>query len=262
MKPDRLNAFTDGVIAIIITIMVLGLPVPRAAGMAALKPELTLFGAYALSFIKVGILLVPASSSAAGFETHRRPGYAGKPVLPVLAEPDPFRGALGRRGGHHARHGARVRRAHAAVRDCRWRFCALPCSPPTMRTRQSPSWRRAGARGKSRSQPILSPSPSRSSGRWSQSPFISRSRRCGWCPTGVSSNWSTESEARPPQRLYRRRARRRHHDHGAGAKIPGRAEHPGGRGHPAAARGVFAELRQHRDLLEQPSPYDATPRSG
>ena len=54
-KPDRLNAFTDGVIAIIITIMVLALPVPKAPGMAALKPELTLFGAYALSFLKVGI---------------------------------------------------------------------------------------------------------------------------------------------------------------------------------------------------------------
>ena len=55
MKTDRLNAFTDGVIAIIITIMVLELPLPRGSGMAALKPELTLFGAYALSFIKVGI---------------------------------------------------------------------------------------------------------------------------------------------------------------------------------------------------------------
>ena len=55
MKTDRLNAFTDGVIAIIITIMVLELPVPKAPGMAALRPELTLFGAYALSFIKVGI---------------------------------------------------------------------------------------------------------------------------------------------------------------------------------------------------------------
>ena len=55
MKTDRLNAFTDGVIAIIITIMVLELPVPRGAGMAALKPELTLFAAYALAFIKVGI---------------------------------------------------------------------------------------------------------------------------------------------------------------------------------------------------------------
>jgi uncharacterized membrane protein len=55
MKPDRLNAFTDGVLAIVITIMVLELPVPRGAGLAALRPELTLFGAYALSFAKIGI---------------------------------------------------------------------------------------------------------------------------------------------------------------------------------------------------------------
>ena len=55
MKPDRLNAFTDGVIAIIITIMVLELPVPEAPGMAALRPSLVLFAAYALSFVKVGI---------------------------------------------------------------------------------------------------------------------------------------------------------------------------------------------------------------
>ena len=55
MKPDRLNAFTDGVIAIIITIMVLELPTPRGGDLAALRPDLTLFGAYALSFINVGI---------------------------------------------------------------------------------------------------------------------------------------------------------------------------------------------------------------
>ena len=55
MNTNRLNSFTDGVIAIIITIMVLELPVPKAAGMAALKPEATLFAAYALAFIKVGI---------------------------------------------------------------------------------------------------------------------------------------------------------------------------------------------------------------
>ena len=55
MKTDRLNAFTDGVVAIIITIMVLELPVPKGAGMASLKPGLTLFAAYALAFIKVGI---------------------------------------------------------------------------------------------------------------------------------------------------------------------------------------------------------------
>ncbi len=55
MKPDRLNAFTDGVVAIIITIMVLALPIPKNPGMAALLPLSVLFAAYALSFIKVGI---------------------------------------------------------------------------------------------------------------------------------------------------------------------------------------------------------------
>ena len=55
MKPDRLNAFTDGVIAIIITIMVLELPTPKGGDFEALRPDLTLFGAYALSFINVGI---------------------------------------------------------------------------------------------------------------------------------------------------------------------------------------------------------------
>jgi uncharacterized membrane protein len=55
MTPSRLTSFTDGVIAIIITIMVLELPVPKAAGMAALQPLSVLFAAYALSFVKVGI---------------------------------------------------------------------------------------------------------------------------------------------------------------------------------------------------------------
>ena len=58
MKPDRLSAFTDGVIAIIITIMVLELPVPRGNDLAALMEELPLFGAYALSFVNVGIFWV------------------------------------------------------------------------------------------------------------------------------------------------------------------------------------------------------------
>ena len=58
MSPDRLSAFTDGVIAIIITIMVLELPVPHGNSLAALKLALPLFGAYALSFINVGIFWV------------------------------------------------------------------------------------------------------------------------------------------------------------------------------------------------------------
>jgi uncharacterized membrane protein len=52
---SRLTSFTDGVIAIIITIMVLELPVPKAPGMTALVPLSVLFAAYALSFLKVGI---------------------------------------------------------------------------------------------------------------------------------------------------------------------------------------------------------------
>ena len=55
MNTNRLNSFTDGVIAVIITIMVLELPVPKAPGMAALEPLTVLFVVYALSFIKVGI---------------------------------------------------------------------------------------------------------------------------------------------------------------------------------------------------------------
>ena len=55
MTTARLTSFTDGVVAIIITIMVLELPVPKAPGMAALQPLSVLFAAYALSFVKVGI---------------------------------------------------------------------------------------------------------------------------------------------------------------------------------------------------------------
>jgi len=55
MKTQRLEAFTDGVVAIIITIMVLELPVPEEPGMRALLPSAVLFAAYAVAFIKVGM---------------------------------------------------------------------------------------------------------------------------------------------------------------------------------------------------------------
>ena len=55
MGSERLNAFTDGVIAIIITIMVLEMRVPEGSGLAALRPEMPIFAAYVLSFIYVGI---------------------------------------------------------------------------------------------------------------------------------------------------------------------------------------------------------------
>ncbi len=55
MGKERLAAFSDGVLAIIITIMVLELRVPDRASFADLRPELPVLLSYALSFIYVGI---------------------------------------------------------------------------------------------------------------------------------------------------------------------------------------------------------------
>src|SRR5262245_55592801 len=55
MGKTRLEAFSDGVIAILITIMVLELKVPHGSDFAALKPVLPSFLAYGLSFIYLGI---------------------------------------------------------------------------------------------------------------------------------------------------------------------------------------------------------------
>ena len=55
MKTARLEAFSDGVLAIIITIMVLELKVPHAVELSALKPMLPVLSSYVLSFIYLGI---------------------------------------------------------------------------------------------------------------------------------------------------------------------------------------------------------------
>jgi len=55
MSKGRLEAFSDGVVAILITIMVLELRVPRGADVEALRPLLPVFLAYVLSFVNLGI---------------------------------------------------------------------------------------------------------------------------------------------------------------------------------------------------------------
>ena len=55
MEKNRLEAFSDGVLAIIITIMVLEMKVPHETGLAALRPVFPVFLSYVLSFIYVGI---------------------------------------------------------------------------------------------------------------------------------------------------------------------------------------------------------------
>ena len=55
MPKERLTAFSDGVVAIIITIMVLELKVPHEAAWSALAALAPVFASYVLSFIYVGI---------------------------------------------------------------------------------------------------------------------------------------------------------------------------------------------------------------
>src|ERR1043165_6854201 len=55
MTTGRMGAFSNGVIAIIITIMVLELRPPHDANPAGLRPLLPVFGSYVMSFIFIGI---------------------------------------------------------------------------------------------------------------------------------------------------------------------------------------------------------------
>src|SRR3954465_13740256 len=55
MNKNRLEAFSDGVIAIIITIMVLEMKVPHGSEFSSLKPLLPVIVSYILSFVYIGI---------------------------------------------------------------------------------------------------------------------------------------------------------------------------------------------------------------
>ena len=55
MGKNRLEAFSDGVIAIIITVMVLEMKVPHGEDLAALVPVVPVFLSYVLSFVYLGI---------------------------------------------------------------------------------------------------------------------------------------------------------------------------------------------------------------
>jgi uncharacterized membrane protein len=55
MSKSRMEAFSDGVIAIIITIMVLQLPSPRGGSLSALAPLVPVFLTYLMSYVYIGI---------------------------------------------------------------------------------------------------------------------------------------------------------------------------------------------------------------
>ncbi len=55
MNKNRMEAFSDGVIAVIITIMVLEMKAPHDASLTSLKPLIPVFISYILSFIFIGL---------------------------------------------------------------------------------------------------------------------------------------------------------------------------------------------------------------
>ncbi len=55
MSKGRMEAFSDGVIAVIITVMVLEMKSPHGVHPAALRPEIPVFLSYVLSFVYIGI---------------------------------------------------------------------------------------------------------------------------------------------------------------------------------------------------------------
>src|SRR2546423_15436853 len=55
MNKGRLEAFSDGVLAVIITIMVLEMKPPPGASLASLRPVVPVFLSYIVSFVFIGI---------------------------------------------------------------------------------------------------------------------------------------------------------------------------------------------------------------
>ena len=123
MTKNRLEAFSDGVIAILITIMVLELRVPHGDTLEALEPLVPVFLSYVLSFVYLGIYWNNHHHMLHATPPGHRADAVGQPPPPVLAVADavrhrldgrePLRGAADRvlrpgaaAGGDRVRHPA------------------------------------------------------------------------------------------------------------------------------------------------------------
>ena len=95
MTKGRMEAFSDGVIAIIITIMVLELKVPHGADLAALRPLVPVFLSYVLSFVYLGIYWNNHHHLLHAARPRRRPDPLGQPAPAVLALAVPVRDRTG-----------------------------------------------------------------------------------------------------------------------------------------------------------------------
>ena len=143
MGKGRLEAFSDGVIAIIITIMVLELKVPHGASFNDLLPLLPVLGSYVLSFIYVGIywnnhhhMLHVVHEVSGGV-------LVGQPAPAVLAVADAVRHRLDGREPFPDRAGCRLRLRAA---DVRHRLHHPGAQPDRATTAKTPRWPTPSAR--------------------------------------------------------------------------------------------------------------------
>lgn len=91
MNTGRLEAFSDGVLAIVITIMVLEIKVPDGASIEKLKPILPMFLTYVLSFIYLAIYWNNHHHLLQAVNRVNGKNFMGKPKLIVLAFTFSFR---------------------------------------------------------------------------------------------------------------------------------------------------------------------------
>ena len=131
MSKGRLEAFSDGVIAIIITIMVLELKVPHGADWDALRPLLPVFLTYVLSFVFIGIYWNNHHHMLHADRPDQRRDPVGEPAPAVLA----VAGAV-----RHRLDGREPLRA-AADRGLRRACCSWPASPTRSCRRRSSATR-------------------------------------------------------------------------------------------------------------------------
>ena len=94
MGKSRLEAFSDGVIAIIITIMVLEMKVPHGDSLESLLPLFPVFLSYVLSFVYVGIYWNNHHHMLHACSEDLRFGTMGKPSFALLAFALPVRHRL------------------------------------------------------------------------------------------------------------------------------------------------------------------------
>jgi hypothetical protein len=95
MSKNRLEAFSDGVIAIIITVMVLELKIPHGAGLDDLVPMIPVLSSYILSFVYIAIYLEQSPPHVPDRASDQRQRLVGQHAFAVLAVAHAIHHSLG-----------------------------------------------------------------------------------------------------------------------------------------------------------------------